>query len=55
VRSNLARVFQNERARKVWYLRHELLAPGTPADRVGTLRIEIDSLTTGQAATWTEL
>ena len=54
VRPNLARVFQNERARKVWYLRRELLAPGTPPDRIEVLRTEIDSLTAEQAATWTE-
>lgn len=52
VRPNLARVFQNERARKIWYLRRELLAPGTPADRVEALRAEIESLVTEQAATW---
>lgn len=48
----MARVFHNERARKIWYLRRELLAPGTPANRVEALRAEIESLVTEQAATW---
>lgn len=52
VRSNLYRVFATERDKKIFYLRRELLAPGTPADRVAALRAEIDALRAEQAQTW---
>ena len=52
VRCNLYRVFATERDKKIFYLRRELLAPGTPADRVAALRADIDALRAEQAQTW---
>jgi hypothetical protein len=52
-RVNLYRCFANERDRQRWHLRRELLAPGTPADRVTAIRAEIARLDAERAATWT--
>ena len=45
--------FANQRDRKRWYLRRELLQPGTSAERVVDIRAEIARLDAERAATWT--
>jgi hypothetical protein len=52
-RSNLYRLFATERDRQRWHLRREMLAPGTPADRVAAIRAEIGRLEAERAASWT--
>lgn len=52
-RRNLYRCFSSEAARRAWHLRAELLTPGTPADRIGEIRAELDAIDRQRAATWT--
>lgn len=52
VRVNLVRVFENERAREIWYLRKELLEPGQPVARIEELQAQIDELRADAARTW---
>ena len=40
--------------RRRWYLRRELLQPGTPAERVAEIRAEVSALEAERAATWTD-
>lgn len=51
-RSNRYRLFANERDRKRWHLRAELLRPGQPAERVAEIRAEISALDAERAASW---
>ena len=53
-RANLCRLFATERDKKIFYLRHELLQPGTSAGRIAELQAEIDTLRAEAAQTWTE-
>lgn len=53
-RVNLCRLFAGERDRRLWYLRHELLRPGTPAERVAEIRAEMNVLEAGRVATWAD-
>jgi hypothetical protein len=54
VRVNLVRIFENERAREIWYLRKELLKPGQPIARIEELQARIDELRAEAARTWIE-
>jgi hypothetical protein len=48
---NRYRLFANDRARRLWYARRELLASRDPR-RIAELRAEIESLHVEQAQTW---
>jgi hypothetical protein len=51
-RRNLHHLFATERDRQRFYLRAELLAPGTTAERVAELAAEIARLDDERAASW---
>ncbi len=51
-RSNRYRLFATERDRQRYYLRGELLEPGTPADRITEIRAELERLDAERANTW---
>jgi hypothetical protein len=46
------RLFTTGAARRIWYLRRELLEPGIAAGRVQYIHAEIDELQAAQAQTW---
>ena len=48
----LTRLFATERDRTIYHLRRELLTPGTPAERIAEIRIELARLDAERAATW---
>jgi hypothetical protein len=53
-RINLCRLFATERDRERWYLRRELLRPGTTAERVAEIRAEMSALDAQRSVTWTD-
>ena len=50
--SNRCHLFATPRDSAMWHLRRELLTPGTPADRIAEIRIELARLDAERANTW---
>ena len=53
-RANRCHLFATETDRRRWYLRRELLQPGTLAERVAEIQAEVGALEAERAATWTD-
>jgi hypothetical protein len=50
----LTRLFANDRDRRRFHLRQELLTPGLPVDRIEELKAEIHQLDHERAQTWVQ-